>query len=188
MTSRNEVTPEQEASVQRLAEPGGALSTADVAAASSQAEPEAPAASEAAAQPDVAQQPEMGRQPEMPSQPESAPQPEVAPQREMAQQPDAATAQARVSEERTALLDDRTTDDFRGRWQETQADFVDDPRSAVAAADALVAEVMQRLASEFAREREGLERQWSAGGEASTEDLRLAFQRYRSFFSRLLSL
>jgi hypothetical protein len=77
---------------------------------------------------------------------------------------------------------------YRARWQETQADFVDDPRSAVATADALVAEVMKRVAEEFANERNGLERQWNEGGEASTEDLRVAFQRYRSFFSRLLSL
>ena len=53
-------------------------------------------------------------------------------------------------------------------------------------ADALVAEVMQRLADGFAQERRNLEAQWAGGGEASTEDLRLALQRYRSFFNRLL--
>ena len=91
-------------------------------------------------------------------------------------------------EERTPLLDDDATEEFRGRWQQTQADFVDDPRSAVAAADALVAELMKRLAEQFATERSELEQAWSEGGEASTEDLRIALQRYRSFFSRLLSL
>jgi hypothetical protein len=90
--------------------------------------------------------------------------------------------------ERTALLDDNLMGAFRGRWQKIQADFVDDPRDAVAKADAMVAEVMKRVADEFTRERHGLEEQWSEGGEASTEDLRLAFQRYRSFFSRLLNL
>jgi hypothetical protein len=91
-------------------------------------------------------------------------------------------------DERTPLLDDDAAAEFRGRWEKTQAAFVDDPRSAVASADALVAELMKRLAEEFARERSGLEKQWSESGEASTEDLRLALQRYRSFFSRLLSL
>lgn len=46
---------------------------------------------------------------------------------------------------------------------------------------------MQRLAQTFAAERESLEAQWASGGEASTEDLRVALQRYRSFFERLLS-
>jgi hypothetical protein len=77
---------------------------------------------------------------------------------------------------------------FRDRWQDVQVDFVDDPRVAVERADALVAELMQQLAREFTRERDALEKQWSGGGQASTEDLRLALQRYRSFFSRLLSV
>jgi hypothetical protein len=91
-------------------------------------------------------------------------------------------------EERTALLNDDAADEFRGRWQKTQADFVDDPRTAVANADALVAELMKQLADGFSRERSELEKQWSESGEASTEDLRVALQRYRSFFSRLLNL
>ena len=98
------------------------------------------------------------------------------------------TDQGVRDDERTPVMADDAAEEYRGRWQETQADFVDDPRSAVAAADSLVAEVMKRVAEEFANERNGLERQWNEGGEASTEDLRLAFQRYRSFFSRLLSL
>lgn len=90
--------------------------------------------------------------------------------------------------EQTPVMSDEAAEEYRARWQDTQANFVDDPRSAVAQADALVAEVMKRVAEEFANERNGLERQWNEGGEASTEDLRVALQRYRSFFSRLLSL
>jgi hypothetical protein len=93
-----------------------------------------------------------------------------------------------AADERTPLMPADAAEQFQARWQETQADFVDDPRSAVTRADALVAEVMKRVAEEFARERDGLEKQWNEGTEASTEDLRLAFQRYRSFFGRLLSL
>ncbi|HEX3219973.1 MAG TPA: hypothetical protein VHU77_08100 [Candidatus Limnocylindria bacterium] len=101
----------------------------------------------------------------------------------------ASPAQAETADaERTPVMSADAAEEYRGRWQETQADFVDDPRSAVATADALVAEVMKRVAEEFANERNGLEKQWNEGGEASTEDLRVAFQRYRSFFSRLLNL
>ena len=67
-----------------------------------------------------------------------------------------------------------------------QVGFVDEPQRCVQEADALVGEVMQRLADSFARERRDLEAQWASGGEASTEDLRVALQRYRSFFNRLL--
>ena len=64
---------------------------------------------------------------------------------------------------------------------------MDEPRDAVERADALVAELMQHLARTFAREREALEQQWAGGGEAGTEELRIALQRYRSFFQRLLA-
>jgi len=63
---------------------------------------------------------------------------------------------------------------------------VDDPQDAVRSADTLVAEVMQRLAQVFADERQTLEKQWDRDGDANTEELRLALQRYRSFFNRLL--
>ena len=36
-------------------------------------------------------------------------------------------------------------------------------------------------------ERAKLEREWARGGDVSTEDLRVALRRYRSFFERLLS-
>jgi hypothetical protein len=47
---------------------------------------------------------------------------------------------------------------------------------------------MKRLAETFAQERSQLEGQWDRGDDVSTEDLRLALQRYRSFFGRLLSM
>jgi hypothetical protein len=75
----------------------------------------------------------------------------------------------------------------QGRWEEIQARFVDEPKKSVEDADGLVAEVIQQLASKFADERSRLESQWQSGGEASTEDLRLAMQHYRSFFQRLLA-
>jgi hypothetical protein len=91
------------------------------------------------------------------------------------------------NEERQPLFAGDDAERFRGRWSEVQTQFVDDPRRAVEDADALVAELMQRLAETFASERSELERQWDGGGDVSTEDLRIALQRYRSFFDRLLS-
>ena len=79
------------------------------------------------------------------------------------------------------------TEHFTNRWQEIQTSFVDQPRDAVAEADSLVADLMQRLAASFSQERERLEAQWDRGDDVSTEDLRVALTRYRSFFDRLLS-
>lgn len=77
---------------------------------------------------------------------------------------------------------------FRSRWMDVQTGFVDEPRHAVEQADGLVAEMMKRLATVFADERAKLEEQWSRGDDISTEDLRQALRRYRSFFDRLLSV
>jgi hypothetical protein len=88
---------------------------------------------------------------------------------------------------REPLLAEDATSDVRGRWERIQGSFVDEPRRAVEEADTLVAELMQQLADSFAQERQGLEGQWDRGDEVSTEDLRIALQRYRSFFDRLLS-
>ena len=91
-------------------------------------------------------------------------------------------------EKRRPLLAENATSDVRSRWEQIQGSFVDEPRHAVEEADALVAELMRQLADSFAEERERLEGQWDRGDEVSTEDLRLALQRYRSFFDRLLSV
>jgi hypothetical protein len=77
---------------------------------------------------------------------------------------------------------------FRSRWDHVQTSFVDEPRQAVEQADSLVANVVKRIAEQFSAEREKLEKQWDSGSEVSTEDLRQALKRYRSFFDRLLTL
>jgi hypothetical protein len=76
---------------------------------------------------------------------------------------------------------------FRERWQDIQVSFVDEPRQAVEQADLLVADLLQRLAASFSDERKRLESQWDRGSDVSTEDLRVALTRYRSFFDRLLA-
>jgi hypothetical protein len=85
------------------------------------------------------------------------------------------------------LLEDHELQSILGQWKDIQAAFVDEPRQAVQDADALVAELMQRLAETFANEREQLESQWAGGDDVSTEDLRRGLRRYRSFFERLLA-
>jgi hypothetical protein len=87
---------------------------------------------------------------------------------------------------RPALVAAGQSDTYKTRWQEIQAHFVDAPQEAVQDADALIAEVMQHLAESFARERSSLEQQWTRGEDVSTEDLRVALTRYRTFFARLL--
>jgi hypothetical protein len=89
---------------------------------------------------------------------------------------------------RSALFPEKDAGDLRKRWSDVQTGFVDEPRRAVEQADALVADVMKRLAETFASERASLEGQWDRGDNVTTEDLRIALQRYRSFFDRLLAV
>ena len=85
------------------------------------------------------------------------------------------------------LFPDDELHNFRARWDQVQASFVDEPRHAVEQADSLVANVVTRIAEQFSNERAKLEEQWSKGDNVNTEDLRQALRRYRSFFDRLLS-
>jgi hypothetical protein len=76
--------------------------------------------------------------------------------------------------------------DFRSRWDIVQRGFVDDPKEAVRAGDELVAQVIKSLAETFSNQRAAIE--GDQADQASTENLRLALRRYRSFFERLLSI
>ena len=90
--------------------------------------------------------------------------------------------------ESAPLFPSNELENLRARWKEIQTAFVDEPRKAVEQADGLVASAMKRLAEVFAEERSKLEQQWDRGDNVSTEDLRVALQRYRSFFDRLLAV
>src|ERR1700730_12455716 len=103
------------------------------------------------------------------------------------QKPETLDRAAGVSEP-MPLFSESEMGEFRSQWSKIQTGFVDEPRRTVENADKLVAAVMQRLAEGFANERSGLEKQWGSGDNVSTEDLRVALQRYRSFFDRLLKL
>ena len=96
-----------------------------------------------------------------------------------------------VTQQRAAepnpLFPDDELHNFRARWDQVQTSFVDEPRQAVEQADSLVANVVKRIAEQFSAERATLEQQWAQGDNVSTEDLRQALRRYRSFFDRLLT-
>lgn len=106
-----------------------------------------------------------------------------------------ADLQARAEESRKiedaddgqSLVEPEQRERFRSRWESIQTRFVDEPRPSVEQADSLVAELMQQLTRTFADERAQLETQWERDEEVSTEELRIALTRYRSFFNRLLS-
>jgi hypothetical protein len=82
----------------------------------------------------------------------------------------------------------KEANDFRAAWDAVQIGFVDDPKQAVRKADELVAQVMSTLAATFSNQRAKLESQVDQTDDGTTENLRVALRRYRSFFQRLLSL
>src|SRR5579871_3564383 len=86
------------------------------------------------------------------------------------------------------LFTEQASKEFFAKWDSLQVGFIDEPRRSVEQADHLVAAAMKRLAEMFAEERSRLEGQWDRGDSVSTEDLRLALRRYRSFFGRVLSV
>lgn len=98
--------------------------------------------------------------------------------------PSAASIQSEA--EPQALFELDALEALRSRWGAIQTGFVDDPGGAVTQADELVTTVMKRLAEVFAAERTNLEKAEADGDDVSTEDLRVALRRYRSFFDRLL--
>jgi uncharacterized protein YcbX len=86
------------------------------------------------------------------------------------------------------LFEDNEANKFRTQWLNIQSRFVDDPREAVKQADELVASILKSVTMSFSDRRVSLEKQWNSGENISTEDLRVALKRYRSFFDRLLTL
>lgn len=100
----------------------------------------------------------------------------------------AASAGANTDDRATPLFEASQAENLRNQWTAIQTKFVDEPRRSVEEADQLVASAIKSLAEVFATEREGLEHNWDRGDDVSTEDLRVALQKYRSFFDRLLSV
>jgi hypothetical protein len=88
--------------------------------------------------------------------------------------------------ERATLIAPERAEAYNSRWNELKGEFVDEPRRAVRGANELVGQVLDELEELFRRQRSELE-QGLDSEQTSTEDLRLALGRYRSFFDRLLS-
>ena len=87
-----------------------------------------------------------------------------------------------------ALFGADEANNLRSQWEKIQIHFVDQPRESVQRADDLVAQAIKRLIEMFAHERENMEHDWDRGDQVYTEDLRIALQRYRAFFDRLLKI
>jgi len=88
---------------------------------------------------------------------------------------------------REPLVPQQRSAAYTARWNDVKSDFVDEPKQAVAAADQLVSELLDELQELFRNQRHDIEQGLDAD-QTSTEDLRLALRRYRSFFDRLLSV
>ena len=88
--------------------------------------------------------------------------------------------------QRTSLIEPERAESYNSRWKELKGEFVDDPRRAVRGANELVGEVLDELEELFRRQRTDLE-QGLESEQTTTEDLRQALIRHRSFFDRLLS-
>jgi hypothetical protein len=86
------------------------------------------------------------------------------------------------------LIAPAEADYLQSQWRNVQIGFVDEPRRAIEQADQLIRDAILQVQEEFNAKRENLKREWSEKEEASTEDLRLVLQKYRSMFSRLLSI
>jgi hypothetical protein len=96
------------------------------------------------------------------------------------------TASDRAAEERATLIPPDRAESYNSRWTQLKSDFVDEPSRAVRGANELVGEVLDELEELFRSQRAELE-QGLDSEQTTTEDLRQALGRYRSFFDRLLS-
>jgi len=98
------------------------------------------------------------------------------------------TPSTTINDEMEPLFETDEAKKFRAQWLNIQSKFVDNPRESVKQADELVASVLKSVTMGFSDRRVSLEQQWNSGENISTEDLRVALKRYRSFFDRLLTL
>jgi hypothetical protein len=94
--------------------------------------------------------------------------------------------QGNTARQGTTLIEPERAEGYNGRWTELKSEFVDDPRASVRGANQLVGEVLDELEELFRRQRADLEHGLDSE-QTTTEDLRQALGRYRSFFDRLLS-
>jgi hypothetical protein len=99
----------------------------------------------------------------------------------------ATSATSDGSADRERLVPAARAQKYSSRWDALKGDFVDEPQRAVVQADQLVGELLDEIQKVFTDQRRELDKGFDHD-KASTEDLRLALRRYRSFFDRLLSI
>jgi hypothetical protein len=92
----------------------------------------------------------------------------------------------RADYQTTLWLGSDDIDDLKARWSSIQAQFIDQPRSSVEQAEALVAETLERINRIFTEQQTSLSKQWCEHEDASTEDLRITLQNYRTFLNSIL--
>ena len=96
-------------------------------------------------------------------------------------------SKAAAEAKKTCFFSESESEEMRARWDKIQGAFVDQPRQAVEDADNLLGEAIKKLTEQFNEERSTVIREWNSGDNVSTEVLRQAFRRYRTFFDRLLA-
>lgn len=75
---------------------------------------------------------------------------------------------------------------YLARWERLQTEFVDAPGDAVGSADAILADAIEHLVADLSAQRSDLRDNVRANNE-STEELRLAMQRYRTLLHRVVN-
>lgn len=83
------------------------------------------------------------------------------------------------------IAPDQNTD-FRARWREIQAEFIEDPQQAAQDADHLVAEITKVFAAQAEEQRNRLTSSWQQDGTHGTEELRLVMRHYRGLVDHML--
>ncbi|MGV9820618.1 hypothetical protein [Nocardia xishanensis] len=95
------------------------------------------------------------------------------------------TAGAAAGGQSSLLFAEAEFDRLRMQWREVQVTFVDDPKTAVARADDLVGDTINKMISTYQQRKRELDER--RGDKSDTEDLRQALRGYRTFFDQLLS-
>jgi hypothetical protein len=85
----------------------------------------------------------------------------------------------------TQLFEDQEAERFRAQWRDLQAGFVDEPKSAVRDAEALVSQMLDSLTSHIAEQKQALVGEHNGD---DTEQLRVTLRRYRVLFDQILSV
>jgi hypothetical protein len=182
-TSSTETTGEASSAAERLGGPLGDEQSPDTASeAEVGAERRSDAGDERQQSPDTARDADVGADRRTDAAASEGERPDMA----RRAQTDGGRRSDTDAEQRTTLIPPDRAESYNSRWNELKGEFVDEPRGAVQRANELVGEVLDELEELFRSQRADLE-QGLESEQTTTEDLRVALGRYRSFFDRLLS-